>query len=67
MNSSSFCLSLPHAEITGVLHCASLGKFRFVSEMEGSQYVSQAALELEILLYLLPEHWDYRCVPPHWV
>lgn len=32
-----------------------------------SQYVSQTALELEILLYLLPEHWDYRGVPPHWV
>jgi hypothetical protein len=30
----------------------------------GSHYVSQAGLELTVLLPQPPECWDYRCAPP---
>jgi hypothetical protein len=29
----------------------------------GSLCVAQAGLKLDTLLFLLPECWDYRCVP----
>jgi hypothetical protein len=31
----------------------------------GSGLVAQAGLELETLLPLTAEHWDYRHAPPH--
>jgi hypothetical protein len=39
--------------------------FSFPCFETGSYYVSQASLELAVLLPLPLEFWDYRCVPLH--
>lgn len=39
--------------------------FKIVFGFDAGSHIAQAGPEFLILLPLPPEHWDYRCDPPH--